>query len=324
MSSAVLDRARAGDAEAFRELVRPHLRELHVHCYRMLGSVNDADDVLQDALTAAWRGLDGFAGRASLRTWLYRIATNRCLNAIRQSKRRPPAEPVAPFDPPEPTSRNEVTWLQPYPTPEVGYEAREAIELAFIVALQRLPPRQAATLVLCDVLGFSIADVATMLRTSPTAVKGALQRARSAVAENRSSTNSPPTGSPQEQDLARRFATALSARDIDGVVGLLTDDAWLAMPPATHEYRGRAAVAGFLRTSAAWRDRSKLGLGLEPTTANGQPAFCLYLTSPDGTPVTPASVMVLTITPEGIAGLTNFLDPRLPPIFERGPAAIRF
>ena len=324
MSSAVLDRARAGDAEAFRELVGPHLRELHVHCYRMLGSVNDADDVLQDALTAAWRGLDGFAGRASLRTWLYRIATNRCLNAIRQSKRRPPAAPVAPFDPPEPTSRNEVTWLQPYPTPEVGYEAREAIELAFIAALQRLPPRQAAALVLCDVLGFSIADVTTMLRTSPTAVKGALQRARSAAAENRSSTKPPPTGSRHEQDLARRFATALSARDIDGVVGLLTDDAWLAMPPATHEYRGRAAVAGFLRTSAAWRDRSKLRLRLEPTTANGQPAFCLSLTSPDGTHVIPASVMVLTITPEGIAGLTNFLDARLPPIFERGRAEIRF
>ena len=324
MSSAVLDRARAGDAEAFRELVDPHLRELHVHCYRMLGSVTDADDVLQDTLTAAWRGLDGFAGLASLRTWLYRIATNRCLNAIRRSKRRPAAEPVPPFDPPEPTTRNEITWLQPYPTPEVGYEAREAIELAFIAALQRLPPRQAAALLLCDVLGFSIADVTAMLETSPTAVKGALQRARSAVAENRPSTTSPPTGSTQEQDLARRFATALTAGDVDGVVALLTDDAWLAMPPAPHEYVGRAPIAEFLRTSAAWRRRSGLRLAVEPTTANGQPAFCVSLTSPDGAHATPASVMVLTITPDGIAGLTNFLDPRLPPIFERRSPEIRF
>ena len=181
----------------FEDLVAEHRRELLVHCYRLLGSVTDAEDVLQEALLAAWRGLDGFEGRASLRSWLYRIATNRCLNALRDRGRRIPPEPAPPFRPPEPSRRGQVTWLQPYPDalldrvpdsgrgPEARYTAREAIELAFIAALQRLTPRQAAVLVLCDVLGYPLGEVAPMLDTTPTAVKGLLQRARAAVERHR-------------------------------------------------------------------------------------------------------------------------------------------
>jgi len=165
-----LQRARAGDEQAFRELTAPYRRELQVHCYRMLGSLTDAEDMLQETLLAAWRGLAGFTERASVRTWLYRIATNQCLNARRAASRRIPAEPVPPFQPPEPTARAEITWLQPYPDtlldgicdaapgPEARYEATEAIELAFIAGLQRMRPRQAATLLLRDVLGFPSVD----------------------------------------------------------------------------------------------------------------------------------------------------------------------
>ncbi|HET6213775.1 MAG TPA: RNA polymerase subunit sigma-70, partial [Micromonosporaceae bacterium] len=197
MSQTVLARARAGDEQAFRELTEPYRRELHLHCYRILGSLYDAEDMLQETLLAAWRGLPAFEERASTRAWLYRIATNRCLNALRDAGRRPPPAPVPPFDPPEPTRRGDVTWLQPYPDmlleriaddaagPEQRYQAREAVELAFVEALQRMPPRQAASLVLRDVLGFSTAEVAAMLGTSETAIKGVLQRARAALGQPR-------------------------------------------------------------------------------------------------------------------------------------------
>ncbi len=189
MEQGTLQRARIGDEQAFRELTDPYRRELQVHCYRMLGSLTDAEDMLQETLLAAWRGLGGFQERASVRSWLYRIATNQCLNARRAASRRIPAEPIPPFQPPEPTRRGEITWLQPYPdalldeiaNPEQRYQAAEAIELAFIAGVQRLPPRQAATLLLRDVLGFATAEVADMLNTSPDAVKGNLQRARAAL-----------------------------------------------------------------------------------------------------------------------------------------------
>ena len=193
----MLRRARAGDEQAFRALTDPYRRELQVHCYRMTGSLTDAEDMLQETLLAAWRGLAGFQERSSLRSWLYRIATNQCLNALRRASRRTPAEPIPPFQPPEPSRRGEITWLQPYPdallegiadtapAPDARYQATEPIELAFIAGLQRMPPRQAATLVLRDVLGFAADEVAGMLGTSPTAVKGTLQRARAALDEHR-------------------------------------------------------------------------------------------------------------------------------------------
>ncbi len=321
-----MDRARDGDEQAFRELTAPYRRELHLHCYRMLGSLFDAEDLLQETLIAAWRGLDGFAGRSSLRAWLYRIATNRCINAIRDSKRRKPAEPVPPFDPPAPSRWGEVTWLQPYPDlwleqaadrapgPAQRYLDRESVELAFIVALQLLPPRQTAAVLLCDVLGFSTAEVAAMLDTSPTAAKGALQRGRASLADSRTATSGArASDSAQDRELARRFAHAFAEDDIDGIVELLADDAWLAMPPAPHEYHGPEAVAAFLRASADWRVGR--GIRLVPVRANRQPAFGCYLSDSPGPTEDPAGMLVLTLSDDRITVITRFLDADLPHLF---------
>ncbi|RSM61060.1 RNA polymerase subunit sigma-70 [Amycolatopsis sp. WAC 01376] len=293
------------DEQAFRELTDTYRHELHLHCYRILGSLTDAEDAVQETLLAAWKGLDGFEGRSSLRTWLYRIATNRCLNLLRTAGRRRPPEPVPPFDPPEPSRRGEVTWLQPYPDelaagepgPEARYSTREAVELAFITGLQLLPPRQAAALVLRDVLCFSAAEVASMLGTTETAVKGILQRARASLDKHRDGAGHRP--SPQERELTKRFADAFTASDLDGVLSLLTDDAWLAMPPAPHEYHGLEAIAGFLRVTMAIPVQ---GFTMTPTRANNQPAFlCRH-------GETPAGLMVLTLDGDRIRAITRFLD----------------
>ena len=321
MSEPTLARARAGDQQAFRELVEPHRRELQLHCYRILGSVQDAEDLLQEALVAAWRGLARFEGRASLRAWLYRIATNRCLNALRDAGRRPPPAPVAPFEPPEPTRRGEPTWLQPYPDvplegiadtspgPAARYQAREAIELAFVAGLQHLPPRQRAALVLRDVLGFHTAEVAAMLDSSEASVKGALRRARATLDERRPTVDrqrTPLPRSARERELTRRFADAFQADDVDGLVGLLTGDAWLTMPPAPHEYQGAAAIASFLRASAAWRGGRRFRL--VPTRANTQPAFGCYLGDARAPTSQAAGLIVLTLDGERISAITRFLD----------------
>lgn len=331
MTEATLASARAGDPDAFRELTAPYRGELHLHCYRILGSLADAEDLLQETLLAAWRGLNTFEGRASLRAWLYRIATNRCLNALRDKGRRVPPAPTPPFEPPKPTRRGEATWLQPYPDslleqlpdagprPDVRYQSREAVELAFVAGLQQLPPRQTATLVLRDVLGYSTAEVADMLDTTETAVKGALQRARATLAERRGSVASARPGSAQERDLTRRFAEAFTADDIDGVVALLTDDAWLAMPPAPHEYHGAAAIGAFLRTGASWRDGRRFRL--VPTRANTQPAFGCYLPDISQPTAYPAGLIVLTLGDDGILAITRFLDNELLPLFGL-PAAV--
>ena len=235
-----LARARTGDERAFQELTAPYRRELQLHCYRMLGSLTDAEDALQETLLAAWRGLSGYEGRASLRTWLYRIATNRCLNAIRDGRARmPPPEPVPPFQPPEPSRRGEATWLQPYPDallervvdlapgPEERYQSRETVELAFVETLQHLPPRQAAALVLGEVLGFSAVEVAAMLDTSETAVKGLLRRARATLDDRRSDRPpAPPPDSARERDLTRRFAGTRSPP--------ATSTPWSRCSPTTH------------------------------------------------------------------------------------------
>jgi RNA polymerase sigma-70 factor (ECF subfamily) len=322
---ALLQRARDGDGQAFRELVEPYRRELQLHCYRMLGSLTDAEDVVQETLLAAWDGLAGFEGRASLRSWLYRIATNRYLNARRDAARRIPTAPTPPFAPPEPTRAGDVTWLQPYPDslldqlsddapgPEARYRMREAVELAFIAGLQRLPPRQAAVLVLRDVLGYPTAEVAQLLTTTPTVVKGALQRARATLSRLRPDPDlpPPPPGSPQEQRLVRRFADAFTAGDIDAVVALLTDDAWLSMPPAPHEYHGPAAIAVFLRAGEGARGSRRLLL--VPTRANTQPAFACYHTDASTATPRPAGLMVLTLAGDRITALTRFLATPLPP-----------
>src|SRR4051794_25678241 len=233
------------DESEFRELVDPYRRELHLHCYRILGSLQDAEDAVQETLLAAWRGLEGFEERASLRNWLYRIATNRCLNALRGRGRRPQEVPSM-VEPPEPTRMAEPMWLEPYPDvlldavadqgpgPDARYETTESVGLAFLAALQHLPPRQRAALVLRDVLGFDRSEVAAMLDSTEASVKGALQRARATLDQRL-----PPLGrergslprSGRERELVGLFASAVERGDTDGVISLLTDDAWLTMPP---------------------------------------------------------------------------------------------
>ena len=315
MEQTTLQRARDGDERAFRELTDPYRRELQVHCYRMLGSLTDAEDLLQETLLAAWRGLADFQERASVRSWLYRIATNRCLNALRGAGRRIPTEPVPPVQPPEPSRRGEITWLQPYPDallegiadpapgPEARCQATEAVELAFVAGLQRMPPRQAAALVLRDVLGFATDEVAGMLGTSHTAVKGALQRARAALDRARAG-QGPRPGSATEHNLARRFADAYVAGDLTRIVALLTDDAWLSMPPAPHEYHGIDAITAFLRASLDYRGHRRVHL--LPARANTQPAFGSYLADPAEPAGTPAGLFVLTMAGDRIQAITRF------------------
>ncbi len=322
VTEADVGRARAGDAQAFGTVTEPYRSELLLHCYRLLGSLTDAEDVLQETLLAAWRAIDTFEGRASVRTWLYRIATNRALNARRAAGRRPP-EPQPPFRPPPPTHHAEITWLQPCPdrlleqvadqrpTPDARYSTREAVELAFVTGLQHLPGRQAAALILVDVLGYSTAEAAGLLNTGPTAVKGALQRARARMSRLARSGHDRCTtaGSEAEQRLSRRFTEAFTSDDLGGVLALLTDDAFLAMPPAPHLYSGKQAIGAFLGTSAGWR--AGRPLTAVPTRANGAPAFALYISQEPGMPGHAAGIVVLTVvaTADGhrISGVTRFL-----------------
>jgi RNA polymerase sigma-70 factor (TIGR02960 family) len=319
LSEATLARARAGDDEAFRQLTDAHRRELQVHCYRILGSMQDAEDMVQETLLAAWRSLEGFEGRASVRAWLYRIATNRCLNALRARSRRPREVQAMP-DPPEPTRRTEPVWLEPYPDvlledmpdrspgPAARYEARESIELAFIVALQRLPPRQRAALVLRDVLGFRTAEVAEMLDTGAASVKGALQRARAALGAQLPGADrerAPRPNSASERQLVGRFVDAVQSGDIDAIVALLTDDALLTMPPQPLEYQGHEAIAAFLRHRAELRGTP---LRVVPTRANSQPAFGCYLPDAQAAIARPYGLIVLTLAGEAVAAITWFGD----------------
>jgi RNA polymerase sigma-70 factor (TIGR02960 family) len=313
-----LSRARAGDELAFRELTDPFRRELQLHCYRILGSLQDAEDMLQETLLAAWRSLDEFEGRASLRTWLYRIATNRCLNLLR-SKARRPAQEVSPMpEPPPPTRRSDQLWLQPYPDilleglpdsapdPAARYETKEATALAFVAGLQRLPPLQRTALVLRDVLGFSAGESATILQTSAASVKGALQRARAALAERPiDASRAPAPGSPQEREIVGRFAEAVERGDTKAVVALLADDAWVTMPPYPFEYQGKEAIALFMEDRARLRGAP---LRVVPTRANGQPAFGCYLDDRHAPIARPFGFFVLTLDGEHISAITFFSD----------------
>jgi RNA polymerase sigma-70 factor (TIGR02960 family) len=328
VTDATLERARAGDDEAFRALTDPHRRELQVHCYRILGSVQDAEDMVQETLLAAWRGLADFEGRASVRSWLYRIATNRCLNALRDSGRRPQdvIGPNPPAGAPEPTRWGEPMWLQPYPDalleglpdraegPEARYETKEAVGLAFVSGLQRMAPQQRAVLVLRDVLGYRAAEVADMLDSTEASVNSALQRARAATeaAPERPGGAALPD-SPAQRALLSRFGDAFERGDIDAVVALLTDDAWIRMPPEPHEYQGRPAIAEFLRTRGLWR--SGRGIRLVPTRANGQPAFGYYLSDPPAGVARAAGVLVLTVQGHAIGAITRFGDTGVLPYF---------
>jgi RNA polymerase sigma-70 factor (ECF subfamily) len=320
----LIARARGGDDDAFRELTEPFRTELQVHCYRMLGSFHDAEDVLQETLLAAWQGLRGFEERASVRTWLYRIATNRCLNAIRSTRRRPAeAWPVPQVEPPEPTRLGEVAWLEPYPDgllggvidaplgPEARYEQGEAVSLAFVTALQLLPPRQLAALVLRDVLGFHANEVAEMLDSTVDSVTSALKRGRATLQRYLATTagHEPPpaAGSAAEQALAAKFVRAYESADIDALVALLTTDVQISMPPIPFEYVGREMVGRFYATLFGPGRRYEL----VPTRANGQPAFGFYLRGGAGTGLG-TGLLVLSLSGDGICGITRFEGGVLP------------
>ncbi|WP_433243269.1 sigma-70 family RNA polymerase sigma factor [Actinomadura nitritigenes] len=317
-------RARAGDGEAFRALTEPHRRELQVHCYRMLGSFQDAEDALQDTLLDAWRGLGGFDGRSSIRTWLYRIATNRCLSTLRSAARRPAkAWDIPGVEPPEPTRLGEVVWLEPFPDallegappvplgPEARYERTESVSLAFVTALQALPPRQIAVLILRDVLGFHADEVAGMLDTTVDSVKSALKRARTGLRRRQAAQAGaeppPPAGSPAENAVVAGFVRAWEAADVDALVALLTDDAFVSMPPLPFEYEGRDVVAGFCAGLFGAGRR----FDLVPTRANGQPAFGSYLRAPTGVGHG-TGLYALTLAGGRISAMTRFENSVLP------------
>jgi len=326
VSEPTLARARAGDEDAFRELTDPYRRELQLHIYRVVGSTHDAEDLLQDTLLAAWRGLEQFEGRASVRAWLYRIATNRSVGALRASRRRPEALQRM-TEPPEPTRRAEPIWLEPYPDvllegiadqapgPEARYEMKETIALAFIVGLQHLPPQQRAVLVLRDVLGFRAAEVAQILETTAPSVDSLLRRARAAFESRLPATGrerAPQPSSKRERDAVGSFADAVEAGDVDAVVALLTDDAWLTMPPWPWEYQGPAAIGGFLRYLEDWRGAP---LRLVPTRANDQPAFGCYQPTPQTDMAAARSMAVLTLDDDRISAITWFPDTTVFPHF---------
>ncbi len=314
MSTELVTRAKAGDQDAFRELVEPYRAELHVHCYRILGSVQDAEDALQETLLSAWRGLRGFERRASIRTWLYSVATNRALNMLRAERRRPQVQMPPDVSIPEPTRRADPLWLEPYPDvlienelasppgPEARYETKEAISLAFVTALQLLPARQRAVLILRDVLGFRAAEVAEMLETTVESVTSALKRARATLQNQPQATAPPQPDSPAERELVEALAAAFEANDVDGIVSLLADDVRLSMPPLPLEFIGREEARRFYDIVAARPGRRRL----VQTRANGQPALAFYSRDATGSVFRATSLMVVTLTGERVAALTRF------------------
>jgi RNA polymerase sigma-70 factor (ECF subfamily) len=319
VTAELVARARAGDGEAFRTLTDSYRRELQVHCYRMLGSPEDAEDAVQDTLLSAWQGMATFEGRASVRTWLYRVATNRCLNVRRAASRRPnTAWPLPEVDPIEPSRLGEITWLEPYPDallegmpaeplgPEARYEVRESMSLAFITALQELPPLQRAVLVLRDVLGFHADEVAETTATTVDSVTSALKRARATVTNRLASSTHqrpPAPNSPAESELVARLTHAYDIGDVDALVALLTDDVVVAMPPLPLEYQGLELAHRFHTTVVFRGGRT---YRLVPTRANGQPAFGAYLRDPAGGPSHAFGLLVFTLDGDRISAITRF------------------
>jgi RNA polymerase sigma-70 factor (TIGR02960 family) len=311
-------RAQGGDEAAFRELTDPYRRELLLHLYRIAGSVQDAEDLLQETLLAAWGALGEFEGRASIRAWLYRIATNRALDALRATKRRPEGKLMPQM--PEPTRWGEPVSLEPYPDdlltgipddapgPDARYETREAIALAFIVGLQHLPAQQRAVLVLRDALGFPASETATMLETTEAAVNNLLRRARAAFESRLPASGrdrAPLPNSKLEREITGRFADAVEDGDIDAMVAMLTDDAWVTMPPLPHAYQGHEAIGAFLRGSA---QRRGAALRLVATRANGQPAFGSYTSTSETDTARAYAMFVLTLEGDKISAITWFAD----------------
>jgi RNA polymerase sigma-70 factor (ECF subfamily) len=321
MATATLDAAKGGDEQAFSALVQPYRSELHAHCYRMLGSLYDAEDALQEALLRAWRGLGRFEGRSSLRSWLYTIATNTCLNHIAKRPKRvlpidygPATDPHA--GPGEPLV--EQVWIEPYPDEQLGladglagpdarFEMRESVELAFIVALQHLPASQRAILILREVLGFSAAEVAEALDTTVAAVNSGLQRARKAVEERVPEQSQQQTlrqlGDGELRDLVEAYADAWERNDVDTVVKMLAEDAAISMPPLASWFGPRDEMERFLRLwplSGTWRWKTRL------TTANGQPAIGFYAWDDEQRTHLPFALNVLTLRGDKVVDVVAF------------------
>jgi len=319
----LIARARAGDHNAFRDLVEVHSHELQVHCYRILGSLQDAEDALQETLVSAWRSLGEFGQRSSLRTWLYKIATNRCLDVLRADSRRPRIAPSLPEATlPEPTGAGDPPWLEPYPDvlldhfadqrpgPEDRYEATEAISLAFITAMQLLPPRQRAALVLRDVLGYHAAEVAQMLDATQESVHSALKRARATVDNHLADFSGTGGGRPARQldtaaehRVVAQFTDALERADLDALIELLVTDVRLSMPPVMLEYRG---IESAQRLFAAVVFRPGRTYRVVPTRANGQPAFGVYLADPHAGVYRAYTLLVITTAGDHITTITGF------------------
>jgi RNA polymerase sigma-70 factor, ECF subfamily len=326
----LLEAARRGDEDAFRRLVEPHRHGLHAHCYRMLGSLHDAEDALQDALIRAWRGLPHFGGRGALRNWLYRIATNACLDAIARRPKR-----VLPIDYAPPVTAEghetlepvaESLWVEPYPDETLGledgyagpaarYEQREAVELAFVAALQHLPARQRAVLILREVLGFSAKEVAESLGTTVASVNSALQRARKALDDRLPDQSQQATlrslGDERTREIVESFVDAFERGDVDAIVGLLAEDATFSMPPYAEWYRGRDAIADSWLMPGA----RPTGLRYHSAQANGQLAVGAYALDPERGRYLPIALDVLTLRGERIADITAFRTPELFPRF---------
>jgi RNA polymerase sigma-70 factor (ECF subfamily) len=302
----LLDAAKRGDERAYRDLVGPHRADLHAHCYRMLGSLDDADDALQDALLRAWRGLPGFEGRSSLRTWLYKVTTNACLKAI--ARRRAQLHRLDPYP------DDELGLGDGFAAPEARYERRESVELAFIAALQHLPATQRAALILRDVLGFSAGEVAAALDTTVVSVNSALQRARRAVDERLPARSQQATlralGDERLRGLVERYVEAWERGDAEAILAMLAEDATFAMPPEPAWYRGRDEIAAFLPVGPLtdrWR--------FVPVRANGQPAFGTYSWDAERRCYVASAVDVLTVDGARVQGITAFVHPELFPRF---------
>ena len=309
MTGTTLERAKRGDPDAFGELVDPFRRQLLVHCYRILGSIQDAEDVLQEVLLSAWHALDYFDGR-SLRAWLYRISTNRCLNYLRDGARRPA---TANLPQQGGVRTDEPWWLEPYPDvllddagagPEARYEARESIALSFVAGLQNLPPQQRAALVLRDVLGFSVSETAEVLGSTTASVNSALQRARSGFRPGRDLERVAIPRSPEEAEVVGRFVEAFESGDPRRLVALLTDNARLTMPPDQVGYEGPVAIVEFLRSQGIWDQRIRL----VATRANGQPAFGYYRPDPNAPIWRANGLVVITVHRHQVSAITRFGD----------------
>ena len=336
----LLEAAREGDEDAYRRLVERHRSELHAHCYRMLGSVHDAEDALQEALLRAWRSLSKFERRSSFRSWLYRIATNTCLDAIaRRPKRVLPVDYAPAADPHQGPAEPlvESVWVEPYPdrelgiedghaAPEARYERREAVELGFIAALQHLPPRQRAVLILREVLGFSAREVAASLETSVASVNSALQRARKAVDERLPDQSQQATlrslGDEPLRELVEAYADAWERGDVETIAAMLTEEATVTMPPMPTWYRGRDAVVVFLTEWAFARQwqrsrfvRRERRVRVVPTRASGQVAFGAYHWDPERRSYTPSALQVLGLRGERIEEIDGFVTPQIFPRF---------